>query len=61
MEKLTLRDQFAMSALQGLLANNLYMKHYLAFQYDPIDFAITTEIYVTEAYAFADEMIKARK
>lgn len=44
----TLRDQFAMSALQGLLANN--------WRYEMSD-----ELFTQRAYRLADAMLEARK
>ena len=62
MEKLTLRDQFAMVALQGLLANTVYMGKFVFFKgSDYVDRDVAAEIYATEAYDFADAMIEARK
>jgi hypothetical protein len=47
-EQMTLRDQFAMAALNGLVASNTYSTEHVA------EFAART------AYAFADAMMKAR-
>lgn len=48
----TLRDQFAMSALQGILANQ---------QCAPFSYAGDVEQSVRCAYRLADAMMKARK
>ena len=47
-EAVTLRDQFAMAALTGILAN------------PPVDMRGLHD-YATDAYRFADEMLKARE
>ena len=47
-EQMTIRDQFAMAALNGLVASNTYSTEHGA------EFAART------AYAFADAMMKAR-
>ena len=61
-EKLTIRDQFALAALQGLLANTLYIGMFGFFKdsFSP-DRDVAAEIYAHEAYSFADAMLEERK
>lgn len=55
-ERLTLRDQFATAALQGLLSS----PHLESFQFPPYS-RNDPEAVAKDAYALADAMLKARE
>ena len=60
MEKLTIRDQLAVAALQGLLANTIYMQRFGILKSDYVDRDGVAKTYAVEAYAFADAMLEER-
>ena len=60
-EKLTIRDQFAMVALQGLLANTVYMGKFGSVKNKSAHGESIAKIYSSDAYYLADAMLEERK
>lgn len=56
-DEMTMRDQFAMAALQGMLANAQIAKSVTKYS---LDFTFNQEWHANASYAFADAMLKER-
>ena len=62
MDKLTLRDEFAKSALQGLLANVAHMRMIGELcRKDSLSDKEVAEMYAKDSYQLADAMLEERK
>lgn len=55
-EKMTMRDEFAMIAMQGLISNSEWMTIYGSDKY-----LMSSEITAQVAYGYADAMLKQRE